>query len=413
MSLADKSFLPTESPHSARGACLSHSRQTLIREQLDRILASSLFRNSKRFPEFLRYTVEQALQPGAEHLKERTIGAEVFGREPDYDTSGDPVVRMTATEVRRRLRQYYEEIGHEHELRIEFSRGSYIPEFKFTAEIAASRVPTITPTTPIESKMKRPWFAALVLLILCVILLTAFWVGTARQTALDRFLSPVTIAKVPVLLCIPGQNSDPGTSPTAGQSGAIGPPQPTQPATGVADRVSFSDAMALATVGGAIAGRGTEFRVRHTGGASLDDLKDGPVVLIGGYTNRWTMELEGGLRFNFAVDGTLHYIADRQNAGSRDWSSPDPSGSGRSFSDYALISRVMDRTTGRVLVTVAGIRRFGTQSAADCFLDSKCFEDAERLAPGDWKKANIQVVLKVPVIDNAPGQPQVIAARIW
>ena len=31
------------------------------------------------------------------------IGHEVFGRDPGYDTGQDPVVRMTATEVRKRL----------------------------------------------------------------------------------------------------------------------------------------------------------------------------------------------------------------------------------------------------------------------------------------------------------------------
>jgi len=59
-----------------------------VREQLERILASHFFRNSKRFPRFLRYTVENALR-GTEDIKERTLGIEVFGRQPDYDTSLD------------------------------------------------------------------------------------------------------------------------------------------------------------------------------------------------------------------------------------------------------------------------------------------------------------------------------------
>jgi hypothetical protein len=60
-----------------------------VREELGRILSSALFRNSKRFPAFLRYTVEHALTSN-EPLEERTIGQEVFARNPGYDTSEDP-----------------------------------------------------------------------------------------------------------------------------------------------------------------------------------------------------------------------------------------------------------------------------------------------------------------------------------
>src|SRR5579871_3717790 len=110
---------------------LPATQQHAIREQLDRILANSLFRNSKRVPDFLRYTVEQTLNGNAEEVKERTIGVDVFGRNPDYDTTLDPVVRMAAVEVRKRLAQYYQGPGREYEVVIDYSRGSYVPEFRF------------------------------------------------------------------------------------------------------------------------------------------------------------------------------------------------------------------------------------------------------------------------------------------
>src|SRR3954469_22138545 len=85
----------------------SAAEKELVREQVGRILATAPFRNSKRFPAFLRHTVEHALS-SSEGLKERTIGHEVFGRDPGYDTAQDPIVRMTAAEVRKRLGQYYQ-----------------------------------------------------------------------------------------------------------------------------------------------------------------------------------------------------------------------------------------------------------------------------------------------------------------
>ena len=110
----------------------------LIREQLRRLLAHPLFTNSKRYPVLLAYTVEQTLDGNAGDLKERTIGIEAFGREPDYDVNLDPVVRITAAEVRKRLVQYYYNPDHAGELIIEMPVGSYVPSFRETAAPHAS-----------------------------------------------------------------------------------------------------------------------------------------------------------------------------------------------------------------------------------------------------------------------------------
>src|ERR1700685_2749008 len=101
-----------------------------VRDQLKRLLAHPLFANSKRYPVFLAYTVEQALLGNAGELKERTIGVEAFGREPNYDVNLDPVVRTTAAEVRKRLIQYYYSPDHAGELIIELLVGSYVPLFR-------------------------------------------------------------------------------------------------------------------------------------------------------------------------------------------------------------------------------------------------------------------------------------------
>jgi hypothetical protein len=55
--------------------------------------------------------VRKAISGHGYQLKERTIGIEAFSRPPDYDQSVDPVVRITAGEVRKRLTQYYYEAG--------------------------------------------------------------------------------------------------------------------------------------------------------------------------------------------------------------------------------------------------------------------------------------------------------------
>ena len=100
-----------------------------VRGQLDKILASHPFAQSKRYPALLRYIVEHTLRGQAHLLKERTIGVEVFGRPLHYETSEDPIVRVSAAEIRKRLAQYYQEPSHQGEPRIELRVGSYTPDF--------------------------------------------------------------------------------------------------------------------------------------------------------------------------------------------------------------------------------------------------------------------------------------------
>src|SRR3984893_4549136 len=120
----------THEPHTAQ---FSEADRAAVRSQMERMLANPLFKNSKRFPVFWRYVVERTLEGHAAELKERTLGVEVFGREPNYDTNADPIVRTTAGEIRKRIAQYYHEHGHESEIRIDLSPGSYVPEFEIPA----------------------------------------------------------------------------------------------------------------------------------------------------------------------------------------------------------------------------------------------------------------------------------------
>src|SRR6266498_2847628 len=84
----------------------SPEEHAAVHAQLERILSSSVFRNSKRYSSVLKYVVERTVEGAGDQLKERTIGIEVFGRVPDYDTASDHAVRSAAAEIRKRLAQY-------------------------------------------------------------------------------------------------------------------------------------------------------------------------------------------------------------------------------------------------------------------------------------------------------------------
>src|ERR1700709_911089 len=112
----------------ARRPLKREDRDTILRE-LQEILASPHFCNSKRYPALLQYIVEKTLAGESDLLKERTLGVEVFDRPPSYDTNTDTVVRYTAGEVRKRLSLYYHEIPHKPIVQISLPAGSYVPEF--------------------------------------------------------------------------------------------------------------------------------------------------------------------------------------------------------------------------------------------------------------------------------------------
>jgi len=101
-----------------------------IEQQLDRITASDEFRKCPQLLRFLRFAVNEALSRRAGGSKERLIGMEVFGRPADYDAGADPVVRVEARRLRRKLAEYYDGDGREDPLEIRLPKGGYLPAFE-------------------------------------------------------------------------------------------------------------------------------------------------------------------------------------------------------------------------------------------------------------------------------------------
>jgi hypothetical protein len=102
--------------------------KALLRRALDEITKGAAFKGSHRSAQFLEYVVHQSALGHLDALKERVIGVELFGRVPSYDTGEDAVVRVTASDVRKRLLQHYSGNGNTSEFRIMLPSGKYVPE---------------------------------------------------------------------------------------------------------------------------------------------------------------------------------------------------------------------------------------------------------------------------------------------
>lgn len=127
-------------------------RAARVRDELRKIFASEAFRGGRRAQDFLQLVVEHALAGRLDSLRERMLGAEMFGRPVDYDTANDAVVRVKASEVRRRLAQYYRSLESPPEVRIELSPGSYVPQFLD----APSTAPEVLEPPVVSSPARAP-----------------------------------------------------------------------------------------------------------------------------------------------------------------------------------------------------------------------------------------------------------------
>lgn len=103
-----------------------------VKAELERVVGSAELQSSDRLCRFLRYVVEAKLNGEQDKLKEFLIGREVFDRNGEYDPRIDPIVRVEARRLRKKLDEFY---GREptSTVRIELPKGGYVPEFVSTA----------------------------------------------------------------------------------------------------------------------------------------------------------------------------------------------------------------------------------------------------------------------------------------
>jgi hypothetical protein len=404
--------------------------ETDVRVQLERIRSSQPFRSSRHCVLFLDFVVQAALRGDQDTIKERTLGVEVFGRDPNYDTNQDPVVRGTASEVRKRLAQYYQISGHEQELRIDLPSGSYLPEFHRTTEASLVRAPR---PDSIASRKHRLWLYGFIALMLVATVLLGLSrrLGKAQSTV-DQFWAPILGSPGSVLLCVgqpkvynfleplesevtkrlpgPGQPRFPLGRPDGQLSIDLGRVVP------MWDRyISIGDAICLSDVAGVLAEKGHAYHIRGGASTSFADLRENPTVLIGAFTNDWTLRLTGELRFSLRRDanGGSPHVYDRLNPSDRKWQLTNEWPDWKMPLDYAIVSRLLDPTTGKIAVTAAGITQYGTAAAGEFLTNPEYLSRAIRQAPRDWQHMNIQVVLATRVIGGTAGPPQVLATQFW
>jgi hypothetical protein len=171
------------------------------RSLVERIVASEHLRRSSRLTEFLRHVCDQTLNGREDQLSEQEIGTVVFQRSEGYDTNLDNIVRVNATELRKRIELYFGEEGKVEPILLTIPRGAYKPVFHARKPAPASSAdPAPESSTQTETAPESPsaqsqpiWkMIAGVLAVSCLLLAVVCLCLFLANNSLHRRLSPWT-----------------------------------------------------------------------------------------------------------------------------------------------------------------------------------------------------------------------------
>lgn len=396
-----------------------------VRAQLEKVLSSQAFRGSKRCQAFLDFVVQRALDGRHEELKERVLAVEVFGRAPDSDLGDDTIVRVGAREVRKRLAQYYiSEDGVADQVIIELPAGSYVPEWRW-ARTGPVPVPAAKPA---RQPSRTPWFVAGAG-VLAVAAAALLWSqrGSGGTGAFETFWAPVLADESPLLVAM----AHPivyHLSNKAEQEGERDLPpvdvpvqRPIQLRSRVAGSdivpvvnqyVGFGDACLVTKIAAFLAPRSRSVWLRFANQVEFSDLREGPVLLVGAFTNRWSLELNKDWRFRF-VYGEDRRPAIRDCESGKQWTLASKTDDGLSQEDYIVLARMPRSVSGKFMLLGAGITQFGTETAGRVLSDPAQLEPLLARLPAGWDQKNALMILRAQVIGNALSPTEVIATYVW
>ena len=397
----------------------------LVRHHVDLIAQSLPFRNSKRYPSFLRYAVELTLRSETDKLHERRLGVELFLRPEGYDASADPIVRVTAGEIRKRLAQYYEGDGRNDRLRMEFPPGGYVVHFYMQedadgADAAHTNLSPISTSLPAESgsslvqvparsggmRSTLAWrhrhmiaLWVVVAALLAAVTTGAVWYWGTRPGVWSNFLSSASGN----VLVVPGR---PHTATPGVDSGTpeINPRR--TPAS-----FKGGDLAASMAICDFVIAHGKKCILKQSQSVDLPALQNQTAILIGSYNNDWVLKMTQPLPFRFGPIECACIVESKtgQLLGKVDFTLPVE----RTNFDYGIVTRFHSEVTDREVFIVAGIGQMSTEAAANFVTSPQGLADLNRLAPHGWKGGSMEAVLTTDVTNGHPGHTQILRTAFW
>lgn len=397
----------------------SSEDRNVVKDHLERVLASPNFAHSHRSQSFLRYIVEETLAGRAEQIKERNIGVDVFGKAESFDPQEESSVRVCASDVRKRLAKTYNS-NFGDGIEIEMPVGSYTPRFRVSPDISPKPELAVAALEPVQSFEKdrpqsRRWGILIsILAVLSVgIAASGYFYSLSSKTDLDLLWQPFAGHQKPVLIVLPTpavlELYNAPQLPNNAQSGHFS-----------LDAVHLREGYFTgigASLGAArfaeqLALRHQQFTLKFGLDASFPDLLAAPTILLGGFSSPLGLKLTQNLRYRLVGDDKYSAIKDTFPNG-KTWRTPNYEPTETMVQGYALVTLLHDSDVKQPVLLVAGLTAVDTASAVNFITDKGYFAEFTKNAPKDWFKKNCQIVIHSNDYGHSPGRPELVAWYVW
>jgi hypothetical protein len=404
-------------------------------ELVKRITASPHFQKSARLRDFLLYVSHRTVIDRSEEITVQQIGHKVFGRRPDYNPREDNIVRVEASQLRKRLETYFAEEGLNEPIVLAIPKGSYVPIF----ERRGATVPAKAPPAPrLQSYIQ---VTVIILLAAVTILLwrqnrelagkrsspaqsaahgplwselfdesheTYIVVADAGLVAAQSLIHrPIPLKEYYSQFARRGQTTDaPGNS---------------DPLLGLISReplTSLADAK--------ITGKIMQLNAQHPGRISVRsartlqvmDLKNKNVILLGSTrSNPWGEMFEERLNFRFAFDEQANlpfFVNTAPKANEQKIYRPGAAGQ-KSEATYGLLALVPNLSRDGKVLIIAGAHMEGTEAAGE-FATGPEFSTRTvqelALLDGRGRLRSFEILLKSRMMGGTSQHPEIVASRV-
>ncbi|QEE28940.1 hypothetical protein FTW19_13590 [Terriglobus albidus] len=411
---------------------LTDQERSLILSELTAILESGPFRSSKRYPAMLEYCVRHTLDGETDKLRERQLGIVLFSRSPGYETSSDPIVRMAASEIRKRLAQYYDLVGDRAQVRISLPPGTYVAEFRFLFHLTTASVPSapdllvgslgqthlepvMQPGIPILSEgvltkeiHEGRRFSRLILFLLLVAVAVAGVWGIQRARAnrrIPEFWRTFIDGNGGPVLTVVGQlvpHVDGKTDPEPPLSSDI---------YRTSHYVSVGDASSAMRACLVLARLGMDCQMKAVSTTDLSNVHSHPAIFVGAYNNPWVLRITQAIPYRFGELACKCILDTRtgERIGGVDFSIPRD----QITTDYSIVASFHSDVTDGPVVVIAGIGPMSTEAAAEFTTLTERSAELFSHAPKGWKGGNVEAVLATDVVNGIPGHTRILKTAFW
>jgi hypothetical protein len=415
------------------------------RDELRRVLQSKHFAKAKKKSRFLEFVCDQAFLGNADKLNEYLIGVEVYERGTDFNPQDDPIVRVQAHEIRRALKDYYEEEGKDSPFRLELPPGHYVPVFtRIAAQPVAQPGPAATPGA--VRQFVRPNALIVGLAVTCLVLAMLLIRERARNSAgvataaavlpegMEWFWKPFLPPAGPVLIVIPNHPilraaHDGDSAQTLASGHEISKKELPEfrdtihfrelkrflfvPSS--TDFTAVGEAVGLFNLFELFSGVGQRCSLQQSRIVTFEEIKRGNTILLGGnqaWSGRVFLNPEG-FRFQAGV-----ILNKNPRPGEKPLYKPefDPL-TNHLTRDYALVLMLPNERKENRILLIYGIYTQGSQAAIEYVTSAERLPELRKalveLSP-DRKSlpSYFQALVETTVENYVPGKASLVAARI-